>query len=220
MRSTKEYRAIREEIYRFIGAYITKHVYAPNNKEIAEAVGISGTTVHRHLIDMIDEGILETDAEPGTQRAIRIRNTQVVKRRKRVNKVILMGRLTRDPEVRYSAGDNSTAVARYTLAVNRRFKRDNEPTADFIPCVAFGKAAEFAEKWFRQGMQVAISGRIQTGSYTNREGRKVYTTEVVLEEQEFAESKRDGNAPVPQPADAGDGFMNIPDGIEDNIPFN
>ena len=89
-----------------------------------------------------------------------------------------------------------------------------------MPCVAFGKAAEFAEKWFRQGMQVAISGRIQTGSYTNREGRKIYTTEVVLEEQEFAESKRDGNAPVPQPADAGDGFMNIPDGIEDNIPFN
>lgn len=89
-----------------------------------------------------------------------------------MNKVILMGRLTRDPEVRYSAGDNSTAVARYTLAVNRRFKRDNEPTADFVPCVAFGKAAEFAEKWFRQGMQVAISGRIQTGSYTNREGRK------------------------------------------------
>ena len=208
MRSAKEYKAIREEIYRFIGAYITKHVYAPSNKEIAEAVGISGTTVHRHLIDMIDEGILEPDAEPGTQRAIRM------------NKVILMGRLTRDPEVRYSAGDNSTAVARYTLAVNRRFKRDNEPTADFVPCVAFGKAAEFAEKWFRQGMQVAISGRIQTGSYTNREGRKIYTTEVVLEEQEFAESKRDGNAPVPQPADAGDGFMNIPDGIEDNIPFN
>lgn len=137
-----------------------------------------------------------------------------------MNKAILMGRLTRDPEVRYSAGDNSTAVARYTLAVNRRFKRDNEPTADFIPCVAFGKAAEFAEKWFRQGMQVTISGRIQTGSYTNREGRKIYTTEVVLEEQEFAESKRDGNAPAPQPADTGDGFMNIPDGIEDNIPFN
>lgn len=137
-----------------------------------------------------------------------------------MNKVILMGRLTRDPEVRYSAGDNSTAVARYTLAVNRRFKRDNEPTADFVPCVAFGKAAEFAEKWFRQGMQVTISGRIQTGSYTNREGRKVYTTEVVLEEQEFAESKRDGNAPAPQPADAGDEFMNIPDGIDDNIPFN
>lgn len=128
-----------------------------------------------------------------------------------------MARVFEDMGKKYS---RPTAVARYTLAVNRRFKRDNEPTADFIPCVAFGKAAEFAEKWFRQGMQVAISGRIQTGSYTNREGRKVYTTEVVLEEQEFAESKRDGNAPVPQPADAGDGFMNIPDGIEDNIPFN
>ena len=146
-----------------------------------------------------------------------------------MNKVILMGRLTRDPEVRYSAGDNSTAVARYTLAVNRRFKRDNEPTADFIPCVAFGKAAEFAEKWFRQGMQVAISGRIQTGSYTNREGRKVYTTEIVVEEQEFAESKSGDNGaayyppkqtPPPAPADSADGFMNIPDGIEDNIPFN
>ena len=143
-----------------------------------------------------------------------------------MNKVILMGRLTRDPEVRYSAGDNSTAVARYTLAVNRRFKRDNEPTADFVPCVAFGKAAEFAEKWFRQGMQVAISGRIQTGSYTNRDGQKVYTTDVVVEEQEFAESKKNsenaGNerntAPAPSPD--GDGFMNIPDGIEDNIPFN
>ena len=106
-----------------------------------------------------------------------------------MNKVILMGRLTRDPEVRYSAGDNSTAVARYTLAVNRRFKRDNEPTADFVPCVAFGKAAEFAEKWFRQGMQVAISGRIQTGSYTNRDGVKVYTTEVVIEEQDLQRAK-------------------------------
>ena len=96
-----------------------------------------------------------------------------------MNKVILMGRLTRDPEVRYSAGDNSTAVARYTLAVNRRFKRDNEPTADFVPCVAFGKAAEFAEKWFRQGMQVAISGRIQTGSYTNsRSSQKAKETEM------------------------------------------
>ena len=146
-----------------------------------------------------------------------------------MNKVILMGRLTRDPEVRYSAGDNSTAVARYTLAVNRRFKRDNEPTADFIPCVAFGKAAEFAEKWFRQGMQVAISGRIQTGSYTNREGRKVYTTEIVVEEQEFAESKSGDNGaayyppkqtPPPAPADSADGFMNIPDGIEEELPFS
>ena len=97
-----------------------------------------------------------------------------------MNKVILMGRLTRDPEVRYSAGDNSLAIARYTLAVDRRFKRDGEATADFISCVAFGRAAEFAEKYFRQGIKIAISGRIQTGSYTNREGQKVYTTEVVV----------------------------------------
>ena len=150
-------------------------------------------------------------------------------------KVILMGRLTRDPEVRYSAGDNSTAVARYTLAVNRRFKRDNEPTADFIPCVIFGRSAEFAEKYFHQGMRVSISGRIQTGSYTNKDGQKVYTTDVVVEEQEFAESKAtsDANAgsfshaggfqqaPAPTPAaDAGDGFMNIPDGIDEELPFN
>ena len=106
-----------------------------------------------------------------------------------MNKVILMGRLTRDPEVRYSAGENSLAIARYTLAVDRRFKRDGEATADFISCVAFGRTAEFAEKYFRQGLKIAISGRIQTGSYTNREGQKVYTTEVVVEDQEFAESK-------------------------------
>ena len=107
-----------------------------------------------------------------------------------MNKVILMGRLTRDPEVRYSqGGENPLAIARYTLAVDRRFKRDGEQTADFISCVSFGKTAEFAEKYFRQGMRITISGRIQTGSYTNRDGVKVYTTEVVVEEQEFAESK-------------------------------
>ena len=106
-----------------------------------------------------------------------------------MNKVILMGRLTRDPEVRYSAGDNSMAIARYTLAVDRRFKRDGEATADFIGCVAFGRSAEFAEKYFRQGLKVVVSGRIQTGSYTNRDGQKVYTTDVVVEDQEFAESK-------------------------------
>ena len=107
-----------------------------------------------------------------------------------MNKVILMGRLTRDPEVRYSAGENSMAIARYTLAVDRRFKRENEATADFISCIAFGKAAEFAEKYFRQGIRIVVSGRIQTGSYTNRDGNKVYTTDVVVEEQEFAESTR------------------------------
>ena len=148
-----------------------------------------------------------------------------------MNKVVLMGRLTRDPEVRYSQGENPLAIARFTLAVDRRFKRDGEQTADFIPCVVFGRSAEFAEKYFRQGMRVAISGRIQTGSYTNREGVKVYTTEVVVEEQEFAESKAASEAnagyraPAPSPApmpsaDAGDGFMNIPDGIDEELPFN
>lgn len=151
-----------------------------------------------------------------------------------MNKVILMGRLTRDPEVRYSQGENSTAIARYTLAVDRRFRRNNdgEQTADFIGCVAFGRSAEFAEKYFRQGLKVVVTGRIQTGSYTNKDGQKVYTTDVVVEDQEFAESKAvsDANAggfrqsaptPVPAPvSDAGDGFMNIPDGIDEELPFN
>ena len=106
-----------------------------------------------------------------------------------MNKVILMGRLTRDPEVRYSAGESGTAIARYTLAVDRRFKRDGEATADFISCVSFGRTAEFAEKYFRQGLKVLVAGRIQTGSYTNNSGQKVYTTDVVVEEQEFAEGK-------------------------------
>ena len=143
-----------------------------------------------------------------------------------MNKVILMGRLTRDPEVRYSAGENSLAIARYTLAVDRRFKRDGEATADFISCVVFGKQAEFAEKYFRQGIRIVVSGRIQTGSYTNRDGVKVYTTEVVVEEQEFAESKGSGsgssqqNVPQQSPDVGPDGFMNIPDGIEEELPFS
>ena len=149
-----------------------------------------------------------------------------------MNKVILMGRLTRDPEVRYSQGENSTAIARYTLAVDRRFRRNNdgEQTADFIGCVAFGRSAEFAEKYFRQGLKVIVTGRIQTGSYTNKDGNKVYTTEVVVENQEFAESKASasnnegGFQPQAQSAPtapAGDGFMNIPDGVEDvGLPFN
>ena len=144
-----------------------------------------------------------------------------------MNKVILMGRLTRDPEVRYSAGENALAIARYTLAVDRRFRRDGEATADFISCVVFGRGAEFAEKYFHQGIRIVVSGRIQTGSYTNREGQKVYTTEVVVEEQEFAESKNASGAqsyqtsPAPAPSvDAGDGFMNIPDGIDEELPFN
>ena len=143
-----------------------------------------------------------------------------------MNKVILMGRLTRDPEVRYSQGENSTAIARYTLAVDRRFRRNNdgEQSADFIGCVAFGRSAEFAEKYFRQGLKVIVTGRIQTGSYTNKEGQKVYTTDVVVEENEFAESKKsDDNAPAysaPTPMPGGNGFMNIPDGIDEELPFN
>ena len=145
-----------------------------------------------------------------------------------MNKVVLMGRLTRDPEVRYSQGENSTAIARYTLAVDRRFNRNNdEQTADFINCVAFGKAGEFAEKYFHKGIKVAVVGRIQTGSYTNKDGVKVYTTDVVVEEQEFAESKnaqgsgQNGGSGygAPAPAGADDGFMNLPDGIDEQIPF-
>ncbi len=145
-----------------------------------------------------------------------------------MNKVILMGRLTRDPEVRYSQGDSASAVARYTLAVDRRFKRDGEQSADFINCVAFGRAAEFAERYLRQGVKIAVTGRIQTGSYTNRDGVRVYTTDVVIEEQEFAESKAASasnsgyqSAPAPSPSvDIGDGFMNIPDGIDEELPFS
>ena len=153
-----------------------------------------------------------------------------------MNKVILMGRLTRDPEVRYSSGENALAIARYTLAVDRRFKRDGEATADFISCVAFGRPAEFAEKYFRQGIRITVSGRIQTGSYTNRDGVKVYTTEVVIEEQEFAESKGASDnasanyqapagaespvAPAAPSAASADGFLNIPDGIDEELPFN
>ncbi len=138
-----------------------------------------------------------------------------------MNKVILMGRLTRDPDVRYSSGDGSTAVARYILAVDRRFHRDGDATADFIGCVAFGRQAEFTEKYLRQGTKIAITGRIQTGSYTNREGRKVYTTDVVVEEQEFAEGK---NAERPReqgatPQTNTDGFMTLPDGVDEDIPF-
>ena len=139
-----------------------------------------------------------------------------------MNKVILMGRLCADPEVRYAQNQNQTAIARYRLAVGRRFKRDGEQTADFIPCVAFGKAAEFAEKYLRQGTKIAITGRIQTGSYTNRDGQKVYTTDVVIEEQKFAESKgASGNieGSAPQATDP-DGFMSLPDGIDEELPFN
>lgn len=140
-----------------------------------------------------------------------------------MNKVILMGRLTRNPEIRYSSGENSVAVGRFNLAVDRRFKKEGEQQADFISCVAFGKIAEFMEKYTRQGMKLVIEGRIQTGSYTNRDGNKVYTTDIVVENAEFAESKKSetpaqGGRPSPEDAD---GFVPIPDGITDEgLPFN
>ena len=144
-----------------------------------------------------------------------------------MNRVILMGRLTRDPEVRYSSGEKSMAIARYTLAVDRGFKRggdSTEQTAAFIPCIAFDKAGEFAEKYFRQGMRVLISGRIQTGSYTNKEGQKVYTTEIIIDTQEFADSKGENTGGRSKKQEANvdeDGFMNIPDGVDDEgLPFN
>ncbi|MCC8060703.1 MAG: single-stranded DNA-binding protein [Clostridiales bacterium] len=165
-----------------------------------------------------------------------------------MNRVILMGRLTRDPEVRYSQGERSMPIARYTLAVDRRGRRNQNQdgeqgqTADFINIVAFDRSAEFAEKYFHQGMRVLVSGRIQTGSYTNKEGQRVYTTDVIVDDQEFADSKNSGNGgnggssgnygggygggyqqtsrPAPSSA-IGDGFMNIPDGVEDEgLPFN
>ena len=140
-----------------------------------------------------------------------------------MNKVILMGRLTRNPEVRYSDGGSS--IARFTLAVDRKFKRENdEQSADFISCIAFGKTAEFLEKYGCKGTKFVIEGRIQTGSYTNKDGQRVYTTDVVVEQLEFAESKcssdnNSGNRPSPS-GTVGDGFMNIPDTIDEELPFN
>ena len=146
-----------------------------------------------------------------------------------MNKVILMGRLTRDPEIRYSQNGDQMCIARYTLAVDRKFKKQGDgQTADFINCIAFGKSAEFAEKYLKQGIKIAVTGRIQTGSYTNKDGNKVYTTDVVVEEHEFCESKNANNSngnQRPDPANAsnqpssGNDFMSIPDGIEDDLPF-
>lgn len=144
-----------------------------------------------------------------------------------MNKVILMGRLTRDPDVRYSQGEQAMAIARFTLAVDRRFKRDNEQQADFISCVAFGKTGEFIERYAHKGTKLVVEGRIQTGSYTNKDGVKVYTTDVVIENCEFAESKaaasrNEGTYQVVRPEPTSeDGFMSIPDGVEDEgLPFN
>lgn len=145
-----------------------------------------------------------------------------------MNKVILMGRLTRDADVRYTSGPETTAVARFTLAVNRRYSKDGQQSADFISCVAFGKAAEFCERYARQGIKLVIEGRIQTGSYTNKDGNKVYTTDVVVENMEFAESKgadstdnnNTGSSRLEPQSDT-DGFMSIPDGVDDEgLPFN
>ncbi len=144
-----------------------------------------------------------------------------------MNKVELVGRLTRDPEVRYTQGENASAIARFSVAVNRRFKNnEGNYDADFINCVAFGKSAEFIEKYFKKGMAIGISGRIQTGNYTNKDGVKVYTTDVVVEEAEFVESKNNGGSSAPSNALANnnapafDGFMNILDGIDEELPFN
>ncbi len=144
-----------------------------------------------------------------------------------MNKVELVGRLTRDPEVRYTQGENASAIARFSVAVNRRFKNaEGNYDADFINCVAFGKSAEFIEKYFRKGMAIGITGRIQTGNYTNKDGVKVYTTDVVVEEAEFVESKNAGgstatsNTPSNNGTSSDDGFMNIPDGIDEELPFN
>ena len=147
-----------------------------------------------------------------------------------MNKVILMGLLTRDPEVRYSQGENAMAIGRFSIAVDRRRQNNADgQTADFINIVAFGRLGEFAEKYLHKGTKVALSGRIQTGSYTNKDGVKVYTTDIIAEDIEFAESKNSsggdggytgGGNSRPAPASAGDGFMNIPDGIDEELPFN
>ena len=147
-----------------------------------------------------------------------------------MNKAILMGRLTRDPEIRYSQGDNSMAIARFSLAVDRRYKKQgDETTADFFNCTAFGKQAEFVEKYLKQGTKVVVTGRIQNDNYTNKDGQKVYSVQIIVEEMEFAESKAaatgqreqgDNNTPPAMGEPGTDGFMNIPDGIGNELPFN
>lgn len=138
-----------------------------------------------------------------------------------MNKVLIMGRLTRDPEVRWTQGQEQKAIARFTLAVDRRYHKEGEQSADFIACIAFGKTAEFAEKYLKQGTKVVVEGRWQTGSYTNKENVKVYTNDCVVEYLEFAESKKsDGNEPQAQSQTDADGFMNVPDGVVEDLPFN
>jgi single-strand DNA-binding protein len=135
-----------------------------------------------------------------------------------MNKIILLGRLTRDPEVRYSQGEKQTAIARFSVAVNRKFKRDGEPEADFFNCTAFGRQAEFVEKYLKQGTKILLSGRVQNDNYTNKEGQKVYSVSIMAEEIEFAESKGSSDAGT-QPQFNADGFMNIPTGLTEELPF-
>ena len=138
-----------------------------------------------------------------------------------MNKVTLIGRVVRDADIRYSQGQNTTCIARYTLAVDRKFKQEGQPTADFINCIAFGKLGEFAEKYLHKGVKIAVTGRIQTGSYKNKDGNTVYTTDVVVEEQEFCESKSSNQSQSnDRPQSSPDDFMKIPDGIEDSLPFS
>ena len=137
-----------------------------------------------------------------------------------MNRVMLIGRLTRDVEMSYSNNSNNTAVARYTLAVNRQYKREGEQEADFLRCIAFGRTAELAEQYLAKGMKIAVEGRIQTGSYTNREGQKVYTTDIVIERQEFLEKRSDNSHPIPDAPYDENSFMDIPDGIDEELPFN
>lgn len=143
-----------------------------------------------------------------------------------MNTAVLIGRLVRDVDVRYTSGDNAMCIARYTLAVDRRYKKDAQQTADFIPCVAMGRNGEFAEKYFHKGMKVAVSGHIQTGSYTNRDGQKVYTTDVIIDSQEFVESKGASQQIQSQPAQAqsapqNNDFMDVPDGLDsEELPFS
>lgn len=137
-----------------------------------------------------------------------------------MNKAIIMGRLTRDPEIRWSAGEKSMAIGRYTLAVDRGARKGAEKEADFFNCVTFGAQAEFVEKYFRKGMQVLVSGRMQTGSYTNRDGVKIPTFEIMVETQEFAEGRRNDGGSQANGAAATDGFMAIPEGLDGEFPFH
>ena len=137
-----------------------------------------------------------------------------------MNKIILLGRIVRDPEVRYTQGQNAMAIGKFSLAVNRKYKRENEPEADFFNCTSFGKQAEFVEKYLKKGSKVLISGRVQNDNYTNKEGQKVYSVQIMVEEIEFAESKGSSDAGKQQSESSSEGFVNIPEGLQEELPFN